>query len=72
MRRTTIHPNVNASLIHEIRMIVESFFLTRSFSLGSKKSPALKCASCLKIGNPKPQVAVTISNGQAVCQAHLI
>lgn len=67
--------NVNAALIHEVRMIVQSFIFTRSFSgpftRPSKKSTTMKCVFCLRAGSAKPNDAVAVSNGQSVCDQHV-
>lgn len=79
-------PNVNASLIREIRMIAQQAFA--AFRNGSEprvqqrykqRSPfyqgetlpvTLECCFCLRL-RTKPKVAVTVQNGQAVCGDHI-
>jgi hypothetical protein len=67
--------NVNAALIHEIRMIVQTFLVSRSFSgpftRPSKKATTMKCVFCLRAGSAKPNDAVAVSNGQTVCDQHV-
>lgn len=65
--------NVNAALIHELRMIVQSFLFARPF-LGParhKKTSSMKCVFCLRAGSAKPNDAVAVSNGQSVCDQHV-
>lgn len=65
-------PSVNASLIHEIRMIVQHIFAQRTVqSMFSRESPRLTCALCLRMGAEKAKNAVTIMDGNAVCANHL-
>lgn len=74
-------PNVNASLIHEARMLFQQFFNGRQENRYSLKiaeanarsrtasvctHPALKCGLCM--GTPKD--AHFIINGQSVCLEH--
>jgi hypothetical protein len=71
MRTYYNNPRINASLMHELRMIATSFFAGRnSKPLLAEKLSVLKCSICLGVRN-KPQDAITIMNGQAVCMEHL-
>lgn len=70
-------PHMNASLIREVRMIAQQFFQTKrdetfwgSRSPAPKAAPALKCVVCLRESSVARN-AVTICNGNAVCQQHL-
>lgn len=71
-------PNVNASLIREIRMIAQQFFRhkdTEAFLGSRSQKPSiavLKCAPCLRANRKKPHDAITIDNGRAVCEEHMI
>jgi hypothetical protein len=69
MRTYYDNPRLNASLMHELRMIATTFFAGRNSRPFSEKSSALKCNVCLGIKN-KPKDAITIVNGQAVCMEH--
>lgn len=66
--------NVNASLIHELRMIIQTLAVSRSFHGVAKRksrSSALKCLVCFKVdGNKEPNDAVFVSNGRSVCEVH--
>lgn len=68
--RTSYRPS--ASLIHEIRMIAQSFFRHRSDTslFARPKSAPLLCATCITLGyNEQPAVAV--KNGTSVCRNHI-
>lgn len=71
--RSSYNPNyVNASLLHELRMILTGVFAGRASSgprLRAVQDSSLKCNVCLGVKN-KPQDAITIANGQAVCMEH--
>jgi hypothetical protein len=66
---------VNASLIHEIRMLIRHFFEAReaeAFWSRNKKAaaPQLKCAFCYLLKRPRQKDAVVVINGQSVCDEH--
>lgn len=70
--------NVNAALIHEVRMIVQSFLFTRSlsgpFTRPSKKKqpPATKCLLCLKRKTfDVAKDAIAVQDGNSVCEEHI-
>lgn len=73
-------PNVNASLIRELRMIVNQFFRTKeninfdnSFKRPEKTHViALTCEPCLRSAATTPEPAITVSKGFAVCHRHLL
>jgi hypothetical protein len=80
MRSNFARQNLNASLIHEARMIfqqlfgsgrVDNYYAMRAAEAQAKAKPStsLKCNVCLGTKN-KPQDAITIVNGQAVCMEH--
>jgi hypothetical protein len=73
MSRTRV-PNVNASLLREIRMAYQLVFgkqeLKQSASARSE-SPMLKCCFCLNVRKNEPSPAITVLNGQAVCHDHM-
>lgn len=72
-------PNVNASLIHEVRMFAQQFFGGRPSNLHSAPfaenrtrppvclHPVLKCALCTGI---EPRFAEFVINGFSVCVVH--
>lgn len=72
-------PNVNASLIHEARMLFQQFLSGRqpnfySVPFSEKRSkppvclhPVLKCGLCTGI---EPRVAEFVINGFSVCVIH--
>lgn len=64
----------SASLIHEIRMIAQSFFAQRTTAsiFGSRKSESspLLCVDCVRARAIRPQKAMVIDNGKSVCQSH--
>lgn len=64
--------NVNASLIHEMRMLAQHALGRGGVTLGmpTQETQKLLCAPCLKKRNNKRK-AVTIAGGNAVCQEHL-
>lgn len=68
-------PNVNASLIREVRMIVQQFFRHKeSATFWESKPPrpqvaVLKCSFCVDI-RKRPLDADTVINGYAVCPKH--
>jgi hypothetical protein len=68
MRTYYNNPRINASLMHEIRMIATSFFAGRNSKPVQKISP-LKCNVCLGTQN-MAEDAITIVDGQAVCMKH--
>jgi len=61
-----------ASMIHEIRMIAQSFFANRTtqsiFSKG--ESNLLLCVVCVRARAVRPQKAMVVDNGKSVCQSH--
>jgi hypothetical protein len=63
-------PNVNASLLHEFRMIAEQILQFRP-KAKSHHSSGLKCAFCITIRKDKPNDALTVINGQSVCHDHM-
>lgn len=65
-------PNVNASLIREIRMIAQQLFRHKNLSKSEKTAPApvLRCGECMKVTS-RLIPAVTIYNGTAVCLNHV-
>lgn len=65
-----VGPNVNASLIREVRMVAQQFFGHRQKPLFETVQATLKCIFCLKEGNLRPKDAITIADGQAVCSGH--
>jgi hypothetical protein len=72
MRTYYNNPRINASLMHELRMIATSFFAGRnSRTPFVEKAAALKCNVCLGTKN-KPQDAITVVSGQAVCMEHRV
>ena len=66
-------PVPTASMLHELRMIAQSFFRHRTtasvFSQPVESNP-LFCAPCFK-GGVKTK-AVAIDNGKSVCKNHLV
>lgn len=68
--------NVNASLIHELRMIIQTLAVSKGFhgtmKRKSNSTSALKCVKCLK-RNPleEPKDAIAIQDGQSVCGDHI-
>jgi hypothetical protein len=66
----------SASLIHEIRMIAQSFFRHRTETSMFGQRPAeessvLLCVSCVRNDAARPRKAVVIDNGSSLCKAHL-
>lgn len=69
-------PHVSASLIHEVRMIIQGFFDSRDSqamwsSRKERKEAKLSCAPCLLARKVRPGRVVTIFDGRAVCLEHL-
>lgn len=68
-------PNVNASLIREVRMIINQFFRHKESETfwGSRASKpqiaVLKCGVCMEFSN-RPKDAITVYDGTAMCQPH--
>ena len=66
-------PMPTASMLHEMRMIAQTFFRHRThqsiFSGGSESSP-IYCVPCLRAGD-KFKKAIAIDNGRSVCKNHL-
>lgn len=65
-------PNVNASLIREVRMIAQQFFRHKNFfepRYQAPKIPALKCCFCRDV-KKKPQEATEVIQGYSVCPNH--
>lgn len=64
-------PNVNASLIHEVRMLAQHFLAGRQLhsyaapftEMRKKKAPVLRCGFCIKD-------ALFVINGWSVCVVH--
>lgn len=77
-------PNVNASLIREVRMIAQQFFRSKSDasfwnSYSKVNSPkekthiiSLTCAPCIRTGRGTPEPAITVTKGEAVCHIHMV
>lgn len=70
--------NINATLLHEIRMIVRQLFPLGAGGaasiFGSRRSaPAaeLLCVACLRDKKFIPNKAVAIANGFSLCRDHL-
>jgi len=66
-------PVATASMLHELRMIAQSFFRHRTNAsiFGQQpESSSLFCAPCYK-GGVKTK-AVAIDDGKSVCKNHLI
>lgn len=66
---------INASLIREARMIYQHLFgrppgQSKAQS-ASMHFPALKCGFCIVVRKKRPEDALTIVNGQAVCHDHM-
>lgn len=69
-------PNVNASLLHELRMVIQQFIGGRQENYYSMRiaearakaqpAPTLKCSFCVGV----PADAVFIVNGHSVCARH--
>jgi hypothetical protein len=70
MPRGRMTHNVNASLIHEARMILQHFLAGREVTSwrpkASKTEPVLKCGLCTGIIRP----AIFVINGWSVCTVH--
>lgn len=64
-------PYVNASLMHEIRMVAQ-FVLVAVPALNklAPRKERLSCSRCLRARREKPGTVVTISSGEAVCREH--
>lgn len=63
---------VNASLLHELRMVLTHGSKLLQRTRGPKAGGSgLLCVSCLRMNNFKPTPAVTITRGNAVCLSHL-
>lgn len=66
--------NVNASLIHELRMIIQTLAVSKGFhgTMPRKsKSTALKCIVCLNRNVvDEPKDAIAILDGKSVCGDH--
>lgn len=60
---------INASLIREIRMAYQHLF-GRSPGMATSYS-TLKCSFCLRNEKKKPQDAITVRNGNALCATHI-
>lgn len=82
MRRHPIY--TNASLLRELRLISQQFFQSRRDQAFWSNNPGPKaretqtqkriwCAVCLRNPSTKlsPNLAITISRGDAVCDSHL-
>lgn len=77
MPRNRNVPNVNASLIREVRMIAQQFFRSKdSQAFWGRHAPTpppaafrLKCSQCMETTS-EPQTAVTVYNGNALCEKH--
>jgi hypothetical protein len=63
-------------MIHELRMVFESFFRSRSLSMFSAPRPstsAMKCVRCLQLNTfPRPKDAIAVKDGQSVCEHHAL
>lgn len=65
---------VNASLLHELRMVITHATKLIRRTRGSNAAASgqvLLCVNCLKLRDFKPTPAVTITRGNAVCLSHL-
>lgn len=64
----------NASLLHELRMIAQSFFQHRNSVFREKPqkqaAPTLLCADCYRLGLTIP--AISVYGGNAVCRSHMV
>lgn len=71
--------NINATLLHEIRMIVRQLFPLGAGGgasvFGARRSAAgseLLCVRCLRDKKFIPNKAITIDSGHAVCRDHIL
>lgn len=77
MSRHTIHPNINASLLRELRIIAQSLFVTRTLNnsrerrMPSLKSTTFKCVPCMRDNPRTVKDAVVIEDGYSVCPEHI-
>ena len=72
MRQPYVRPNVNASLIHEVRMIATQFFANRTQQkIWGNDAKPLMCAPCLQ-SRKKGKAAITVLDGTAVCADHVV
>lgn len=66
-----MYVNINASLLREARMIYQHLFRKSPGSIPfQQQESSLSCAFCIQVRRGKPEKAITIMNGQAVCRAH--
>lgn len=69
--------NLNATLLHEIRMIVRQLFPLGAGGASSlfgrnESSSGLRCVVCLREKRIRPKLAITVAIGNALCADHVI
>ena len=64
---------VNASLIHELRMLAQHVFRREPNSIfRSRETSALLCVGCIRMKKLIPNKAVAIAGGNSVCREHIV
>lgn len=72
-----VPPQINASLMRELRMVFKTFMAHRTtdrYNANAYSKPqviSLTCALCLKSEKKMPEPAITVMNGNAVCHLHM-
>lgn len=78
MTRRTVPAQINASLLRELRLIAQSFFISRSVErsssnrhMPSRQASTFKCVPCMRNDPRTAKSAVAIEDGYSVCADHI-